>query len=440
MHMTRRGLMLGSGTGLLLAGCGSRTSRTPVAEWPTEVPTEPTTITWWSAAINAADGGDLRGRMVEAFQQRYPNITVQLVRAPQDTNTNRASLTTQIAAGSPSPDVYLGDVAWPGQFAHNKLAVPLDTLVAADVWDSFDEGLRTAARYDGSYYMLPVYIDESFLFYRQDLLAKHGLAVPASWEEVAQTSKVLIDAGDVDSGFIYQGSVYEGLTCSIVEFVADAGGQVVGPDATSAAIDSSEGRRALEFLADLVGTGVTPRAALTYIEQSSMDAFASGRAAFLRNWSYALDTANAPDVSAVAGKVGAVVRPGFDGLPGGNSTIGGWGNYLNPHTENPAAALAFAAFCAGEEGQQLLVTEGAVIPARTASLTSPEAEQTDRAIYDVAKGVTLQPRPTATPYYPNVSESIYTQANAVIAGQRDVADGTASMASGIDDALAGEAL
>lgn len=439
MDLSRRALLLGGATALLLSGC-SRQQRTEIGSWPTEPPSDSASIVWWAAGIPSADGGDMRKPLIDLFQKKYPNITVRLVRAPRDTTTNRASLTTQIAAGSATPDVYMGDVAWPAQFAANGLAVPLDSLVAKDFWAQFPEGLQEATRFKDKAYMFPVYIDESFVFYRQDLLDKHGFSVPGSWEELADTSRKLIDAGDIDYGFIYQGSVYEGLTCSVTEFIADAGGSILNQKATAPVVDSSEGTRALEFLEGLVADGVTPRAALTYIEQSSMDAFASGRAAFLRNWSYGLDTANSEKVSKVAGKVKGMVRPGFDGMSKGNSTIGGWGNFINPHTQAPAAALTFAAFCASKEAQQLLVREGGVIPARTASLTSDDAKETGKPIYDIAKDITLVPRPTATPHYPKVSESIYTNANAAIGGQQSVSSALKEMSDGIERALRGEAL
>nr|WP_209560128.1 extracellular solute-binding protein [Frigoribacterium sp. PvP032]MBP1189951.1 hypothetical protein [Frigoribacterium sp. PvP032] len=131
---------------------------------------EPVTIDWWSANIATNEGGDLRPRLIEEFNEEYPNVRINLVAAPADTDTNRTTLTTQIAAGSQSPDVIHGDIAWPGQFAENSLATPLSTLVPDDFWDQYPEGLRSAASVDGEYYMFPVYIDNSFLVYRQDIL------------------------------------------------------------------------------------------------------------------------------------------------------------------------------------------------------------------------------------------------------------------------------
>lgn len=439
MAIDRRLFLLG-GTGvLLLAGCSTRPERTTVEEWPTDPPEGDVTISWWAGQVASKDGGDLRRRLIAEFQKEHPNIRVRIVSAPSDTDTNRTSLTTQIAAGSPTPDVYLGDVAWPGQFAKNKLATPVNQLVGEEFFEQFPEGLRLAASVDGTYYMFPLYIDESFFLYRQDLLDKHGLQVPRSWEEVKDTAKKLVDTGDVDYGLAFQGDVYEGLTCNVTEFVADAGGSLLNDDLTKPATTSSETKRAFEFMRSLITDGAAPRATLTYQEQDTNDAFAGGRAAFLRNWSYAWGIANGPD-SAVAGKVGLAPRPTFDGMDEHHSTIGGWGNYINPHTQQPAAALTFAAWMSSETAQQFLTREGGVLPARSASLVSDDAKRQDRPTYDTAAGITLVPRPTSTAYYPKVSQGVYQNGNSILGGQASVDGGTRSMASAISLALTGDAL
>lgn len=442
-HMGRRGFLtgaLGTAGALLLAGCSGGSQRTRVSDWPTETGDEPARITWWSPSVPDDSGGDLRTPLVAAFEKRYPHIKVDIVAAPSDTDINRTTLTTQIAAGSPTPDVVLGDIAWPGQFAMNKLAVPLNTLVPKDFWQEFSPGLRKAAQVDGEYYMFPAYIDEAFLVYRKDLLAKHSLQVPNSWEELVSTSRKLIDAGDVQSGLVYQGNVYEGLTCNVVEFMADAGATLTDPGVTRPTVTTSEAKRALEFMSSLVSGGTTPRAAMTYIEQSSLDAFTTGRAAFLRNWAYAYDTANTGSTSRIAGKVGIRSRPGFDGGSAGNSTIGGWGNYINPHTAHPAASLAFARWMSSEEGQQLIVAKGGVIPARDSALTSPAAIKKNRPQYRIARDITLVPRPTATAFYPKLSQAVYVNTNSIASGQEAVGSGTAQMSTQMITALKGEAL
>ena len=59
---------------------------------------------------------DLRKVLIADFEKAYPNIKVNLQTAPTDTDTNRADLVTTISGGATTPDVFMGDVIWPGQF------------------------------------------------------------------------------------------------------------------------------------------------------------------------------------------------------------------------------------------------------------------------------------------------------------------------------------
>ena len=51
--------------------------------------------------------------LINAFEKQYPNIHVTLVPAPTDTDTNRATLATEISGGSTTPDVFMENVVGP---------------------------------------------------------------------------------------------------------------------------------------------------------------------------------------------------------------------------------------------------------------------------------------------------------------------------------------
>src|ERR1700684_662884 len=56
------------------------------------------TIDWWSSPINTS-GVDVRTVLIKDFEAQYPNIHVSLTSAPNNTDTNRATLATDISAG-----------------------------------------------------------------------------------------------------------------------------------------------------------------------------------------------------------------------------------------------------------------------------------------------------------------------------------------------------
>src|SRR6266700_4818084 len=82
------------------------------------------TLQWSASPIAGAGATDTRTVLISAFEKQYPNIHVNLVSAQTSTDTNRATLATEISGGSATPDVFMGDVIWPAQFAAHQLALP----------------------------------------------------------------------------------------------------------------------------------------------------------------------------------------------------------------------------------------------------------------------------------------------------------------------------
>ena len=136
--------------------------------------------------------GDTRTALISAFNKQYPNIHVNLVSAPTNTDTNRATLATEISGGSATPDVFMGDVIWPAQFGAHQLAVPLSQYLPASYWAQFAPGLVAGASYKGQVYGSPLFEDQGFMYYRKDLLAKEGMSPPTTWEQLESEAKTLV--------------------------------------------------------------------------------------------------------------------------------------------------------------------------------------------------------------------------------------------------------
>ncbi|MFD4900587.1 extracellular solute-binding protein [Streptomyces sp. NPDC058411] len=423
----------------LLAGCGGKDLDDLLTQAAT-VPREPARLTWWVSEIPSRRGAVVADLIIRAFERRHPLVRVSKINALSTSDGNRSAIATQLAGGSPQPDVYLGDTTWPAQFGHASLALPVETLLPSGFWDAFPAALRDSSTYRGRAYAVPFFTDSTYLFYRKDLLAEHGLRTPRSWEELLHTSRTVQKAGAVETGFLWQAGVSESLTANVTEFLADAGAEIL--DARGRAVlGGTEAERAFSLMADLTARGVSPRTVATYKESDSQDAFANGRGLFLRNWSYAWVNASNPKVSRVAGRIGAMPRPGFEGTGrSGVSCAGGWSNFVNPSSQELGAAMEFARFCAGDEVQRLLAREAGVIPAVTSVLSGPQARAAGDPTVLRAADLRLVARPVQTPYYPQVSKALYTPANAVVRGSLSPAAGVRAAREGLRTALEGKAL
>jgi multiple sugar transport system substrate-binding protein len=419
-----------------LAACGSSSPSAPSSS--SVGSTTSGNIVWSASPINTS-GADVRTVLINDFEKLYPKIHVTLVSAPTDTDTNRATLATEISGGSATPDVYMGDVIWPAQFGEHGLAVPLSDYLPSSYWAKFAPGLVQGATYNGKVYGSPLFEDQGFLYYRKDLLAKEHLPVPTTWEQLVSDSQKLQKAGLVKYGFVWEGDSYEGLTCDFMEYFADAGGTVVNSSYTKADLDSAAGTKALTFMRSLITSGVSPSAVTTFQEPQAMDTFASGQAAFLRNWDYAYSDAQTPSASKVVGEVGVAPLPTFAGEPSpGYSNIGGWNMYVNPHTKHLGADLTFIKFLSSTEAQDVLSEQYSEIPTVESVRTSPAVGAENPVLATVPK-TKLVPRPAGTPNYPQLSTAIYTNVNAALSGSASVTSALSSAQSQADTALTSKA-
>ncbi|MFJ4920701.1 ABC transporter substrate-binding protein [Streptomyces sp. NPDC088725] len=393
----------------------------------------------WQAAPFGDRADDARKYLVKDFEREHPGIDVEVVSAPTNVDTNRAGLTTQIMGRSATPDVFNGDVAWAAQFAAAGLVLPIGEHVPKSFWDRFDPATVEGASYGGTVYGVPLTLDQGFLYYRKDLLAKHHLPVPATWEEVARQSKILSDAGDVDYGLAWQGASYEGLTAVTNEFVQAGGGTLVDADGTRSGAGSGASADALAFMKKLIGSGVSPRATTTFQEPQSLQAFTGGSAAFLRNWSYAYDTADAKGTK-TAGKVGVTGMPAFDTKGGKHaSSVGGWNVYVNPHTQHQKAALEFVTWLTSPKVQRLMAERSSTIPTVDSVRESPEVRKLS-AVLRASSGNDLVSRPTTSRYYPQISQATSSTVNSMLSGGLSPSDASKRLASDIEAALAGRRL
>ncbi|HJY67848.1 MAG TPA: ABC transporter substrate-binding protein, partial [Streptosporangiaceae bacterium] len=401
---------------LAVAGCsssnsssgssGTGSSTAPVTGGSSSAPGNATSgsITWWASPINTS-GKDVRTVLISDFEAKYPGIKVSLTSAPTNTDTNRATLATDISGGAATPDVFMGDVIWPAQFGAHQLAVPLSNYLPASYWAQFAPGLVQGASYKGQVYGSPMFEDQGFLYYRKDLLAKENLPVPTTWEQVLSESETLQKAGLVKYGFVWQGASYEGLTCNYMEYLASAGGTATKSDYSTATLDSAASVKAVTFMRSLITSGVSPAAVTTFQEAQSMSTFAAGQAAFLRNWDYAYADSQVPGTFTV-GKVGVAPMPTFAGQPApGYSNIGGWNLYINPHSKNIAADLTFIKWMSSTQAQDVLAVQYSEIPTVQSVRTSPQVLAENPVLATVPK-TKLVPRPAGTPNYPQLSSAI----------------------------------
>ena len=341
-------------------------------------------------------------QIVADFERRHPGVRVAVEIGPQSSTQLHDLLTQKLKNRDTKLDVFLMDSIWPAEFASAGWALPLDRYFAKAEQEKFLRSAMAANRYRGRIFGVPLFIDAGVLYYRKDLLAKHGLEPPRTWPELVETAKTIL-ARERDhrlSGYSGQFKQYEGLVCNMMEYILARGGSLWDEARMLSTIDEPPARQAVRFVRDHVIGEIAHRGVLAYEEPESLALFVQGGAIFHRNWPYAWKVADDPKSSKIAGKVGMAALPGFPGHKGA-STLGGWQLGISRFSTKPDLAWRFAAFIASAEIQKRIALAAGRAPSRVALFGDPEINAAMPQLKSLVETFAqAAPRPTTAVYVP----------------------------------------
>lgn len=362
--------------------------------------------------------------LVKPWEEATGN-TVTLVPMPASTTDQFGQYRLWLAAGASDIDLYQTDVIWAPQLADHFVDL---TEAAKDLAPTHFPSIIESQTVNGKLVALPIFTDAPALYYRKDLLEKHGKTPPKTWAELAETAKLIQDAeraaGNPDMwGFVWQGNAYEGLTCNALEWVkSHGGGQIVEPDGTIS-INNENAVAALEAAASWVGT-ISPGGVLAYQEEESRGVWQTGNAVFMRNWPYAYTLGNGDD-SAVKGLFGVTTLPvGGEGNTSA-ATLGGWNVAVSKYSTKQEAAISLALYLAGPEAQKQRAINESNLPTIISLYDDPEIAAA-QPIIPQWKDVFLNavPRPSAPTLgkYNEVSAKFWSAVHSTLSGNGTAAE------------------
>jgi trehalose/maltose transport system substrate-binding protein len=221
-------------------------------------------------------------------------------------------------------------------------------------------------------------------------------------------------------GFVWQGYVYEGLTCDALEWVASHGGGTFIDADTKVTIHNPQAARALERAKNWIGY-ISPPAVTGFLEEDARRWWESGNAMFMRNWPYVYGMAT-QDVSPVKGKFGVAPLPGAK--PGmGAATLGGWQLAVSKYSQHPDVAADVALFMTSTEIQKMRAIKGAYNPTIPSLYKDPDVLQAVPffgELYDVFVNAVARPSSQTAPKYSQATTFIFNAIHDMLTGQRDV--------------------
>jgi len=374
--------------------------------------------------VTMCAGKDTSGALTDAikrFNKEHPGLKVKKFELAADATEVRNQFIQRAQARSPECDVLQGDIIWTAEFAQQKWIMDLSDYMA-DRKSEFIPSTLEPYDYDGKLWGAPQVTGAGLLYRRTDQVPD----VPATWQQ-------LYAEGAEHKGFAMQGAPYEGLTCNFIELSSAAGGRILSEDGKKAELDSPENLKALKLMADGYKNGGLVKATNTYMEEQARTAFESGKATFMRNWSYAY--ALAKQAPKVKDSFEISPLPPFEG-GGKGGVLGGNGPLITASTDNPKGALLWLDYWSSKETIDRDAAKYALPPTLLSSYDEPEVKKAlpySAELLDAVKEAV--PRPVS-PVYPQISEAIYKNVNQALTGQQSPEDALKKGQDQIEKALA----
>lgn len=388
--------------------------------------------------------GQLIQEGIQAYMKEHPNVEVKLVPAPESTTVRlmiyREYLTNE--DDRKKIDVYQIDVIWPGEIGHHF--VDLNQYGAAEAAKEHFSELIQNNTVDEKLVAMPWFTDAGLLYYRTDLLEKYGYSMPPeTWDELEEMARK-IQEGERDAGrenfwgFVWQGDVYEGLTCDVLEWVAShGGGTFIDPDKT-VTINNPQALKALRRAASWVGN-ISPVAVTGFMEEDARRWWQAGNAAFMRNWPYCYAMGNA-EGSPIKGKFEVAPLPG-DRTGVSAATLGGWQLAVSKYSEHPDIATDVVLFLTSKAEQKRRAIEGSyspTIPSLYFDLDVLKATPFLGRLYGIFMNAVARPSGVTSPRYSQASALIFNTVHDVLTGKKDAQAALDALEIDLEDLLASD--
>jgi multiple sugar transport system substrate-binding protein len=368
---------------------------------------------------------DLMRKLFDQYQAANPGVKIEIETGGATSELQRQYLSTVLNAKDTAIDIYMIDIVNPAQYFGAGWLEPLDAYLgpAATVMKPYLPVYASSNVVDGKIAAMPAFADAMFMYYRKDLLAKHGVAEPKTWDELSAAAKKIQAAeGNPNlQGLSIQGAPIEGAVCTFLlpywgqgkEF-NDAQGRMT--------LDKPAAVKGMTQWLTMVDQGVMKKNIAEVKTPDTVNEFKAGQVIFAINWGFAWDRFKDDKDSSVQGKVGVMPLPA---MAGGQSAtcVGGWQWAVSAFSKNKQASANLVKFMASPEASKFLAAEGSLLPTYASVYTDPTVTKNVPWFQDAAKVVVAGKSRPMSKEYGQVSDTIRTTTSAILARTKTPAEG-----------------
>ena len=265
-------------------------------------------------------------------------------------------------------DVVSWVVMWKGEYVSKGLLTPLSQFFTSgslvdpgyDIDDVADAYLQNGGVVggkkgympgkSGALYGIPFGAETSILAYRKDIFAEHGIAPPATYDELRAAMQKLHAAGV--PAMTSRGKTGHQVTAGWLLHLAPLGGKVFDDD-WNPIFNNAAGVEAARVMREIAQTGPTGVPSFGFGEAAA--AFLGGDAAMYLDTLKIAAMSRDPKQSKVDGKVGYALHP--VGTRCGSET-GGFAVGIPANSKNQEAAFLFIQYMTSKAGDRRMVELG----------------------------------------------------------------------------------
>ncbi len=308
--------------------------------------------------------------LAAAFEEKYPQIDVELVHIPGQSDYRRR-IATDFASGSP-PDITLINYRRYASFAARNVLEPLGPYLAdsAVIEESafYPEAMRPFY-WQGTLMCIPQNLSSLVVYYNETLFDEAGLAYPSddwTWDDFVATAKALTKDTDGDGTVNQYGLGTEASIFRLAPFVWQNGGDIVDDpdDPMRLTLDTPEASEAVRWFVDLQVVHKVVPDAVNEAAEDSDSRFQNGRLGMFLN-----SRRGVPTYREITGFDWDVAP-----LPMGKERAGilhADAYCMSKASENKDAVWAFIEFANSVEGQTIVAASGRTVPSLKAVAESP---------------------------------------------------------------------
>ncbi len=294
------------------------------------------------------DNDDWAAAVIEGFEAKYPDVTVENNRTESTDNRKKVELDGPAGIG---PDVFIFPHDHAGLAIADGLVEPLPEDVQANLKETILPNALNTVTVDGEVYGVPISTENIALLWNKDL---YGEEAPETFEEIIEFAKEYNDPATNKYALKWQvDDSYHNYP-----FLTAGGMKLFGEDHldyTQPGFDTAEAAKGVEYHNSLREIFDVNVADATW--DTTVSAFQNGEAVFTISGPWAIGDAMNNGIN-----FGMAKLPTIDG----QQPIAFSGNIIanvSSYSENPDAAVAFVEYLASPEGAEIMYKTTGKMPA-----------------------------------------------------------------------------